>query len=170
MFSQFDIVRYTEGDCFSLALHIHEKLKDSQIYVIINSKNEKNHAMIYHECYYFDICGKYESQEHILRIWANNDKLDGGDNLGNVHSSRVELIEKSELEEEINKYYSEREQIEIENFVDQNLEKFLSQPLVLEFPKISPDTDHFYNVSEIMDAILKGTFDLSKFCPDLIQK
>ena len=128
MFSHTLISKYGAGDCHLLSLYIHRLLSGSQIYKLVSKTKVRRgklidiivHSLIYYEGFFYDIHGKYESVDHIIKHWVAIYDED-------YNSFWVDKSEEVELPLE---QYTEQEHNEAYIFVKNNLLILLSQPPV----------------------------------------
>lgn len=127
-----DLLRttYGEGNCHLLSLYMKEKLPESQIYVLTSTTRAKAgkmvtlivHSVVYYEGYYYDIYGKYDSKDHIIRHWVA---------MYDEDPKTLDIVSCSEHQFELElDQYSDIDHIEARMFVDQNLKLLLDSSLV----------------------------------------
>lgn len=120
---------YSAGDCHLLSYYIYlylsEKSSESpRIYKLVSAVRKSKiivHSLVYYNGFFYDIFGKYDSIDHVIRHWIA------------MYDEKYEDFEMSvsngeELFDVIQ--YSEEEHQETRKFVDDNIDLLLSQDFV----------------------------------------
>jgi hypothetical protein len=142
LFKLNTIVHYSEGSCYDLAYHLHQKLQGSQIYGLF-CDDQCVHALVAYDGYYYDIYGKFHSLDDIITNWCfiyEHERM-------RYHFKPLQISDLS----------LDASDQDTESFVTRNLDAILHQPEFTadQSPYLKSIRGHI-DVSELIRAVLSG--------------
>lgn len=116
-FGEYILDLYTTSDCYLLVHYLQKEFVDSEIYLLEMTDNTVVHGLLFYKEYYYDIQGRFESNEEIINYWIYTNMLDMLHDEFRVRP--IKLNEKTILE------YTEEAHLFTINFVKANKDKLV---------------------------------------------
>lgn len=143
MWSPNIITLYSESHCHLLSWYLHNELPTSEIYILTDN-DRVIHSLIAYKKSYYDIYGRFESPEDIIKHWSI---------MYNLENCKLHLM--TDISELSFDEYTKEDHKEAQLFVKKNITTILDSDLVSDSNKFK-DNQGYVDVSEIIRKILRG--------------